>query len=67
MRDYPGCRCVFLGNGVSSMNGKGDKARPMKVSRDKFNDNFDRIFGKKPEPKAGKELKRLAPPYFKPR
>ena len=29
------------------MNGKGDKARPMKVSRDKFNDSFDRIFGGK--------------------
>lgn len=26
------------------MNGKGDKPRPFTVSRDKFEDNWDRIF-----------------------
>ena len=28
------------------MTGKGSKPRPMSVSRDHFNKNFDKIFGK---------------------
>lgn len=29
------------------MNGKGSKRRPQKVSKKKFDDNWDRIFGNK--------------------
>ena len=29
---------------------KGSKPRPVEVPRDQFRDNWDRIFGKKPEP-----------------
>lgn len=29
------------------MNGKGDKRRPMKTGLEQFEDNWDRIFGKK--------------------
>lgn len=29
------------------MNGKGSKPRPLSVPRSQFNDNWDRIFGKK--------------------
>ena len=31
------------------MNGKGDKARPFKVSREVYEDRYDAIFGKKKE------------------
>ena len=34
------------------MSGKGDKPRPMK-DRKKFDENFDRIFGKRKEKKDG--------------
>ena len=39
------------------MNGKGDKARPMKVSRDTYSENYDRTFGGKDNKPAeiGKE------------
>lgn len=31
------------------MSGKGSSPRPFSVSQDKFAENWDRIFGKKPE------------------
>lgn len=31
------------------MNGKGSKPRPLSVPRKEFDDNWDRIFGKKPK------------------
>ena len=37
------------------MNGKGDKRRPMTVQYDLFEDNWDRIFGKK-EPQPLREV-----------
>jgi hypothetical protein len=33
------------------MSGKGSKPRPLSVPRKKFDENWDRIFGKKKEPK----------------
>lgn len=33
------------------MAGKGDKPRPLSVPRDKFESNWEKIFGKKPETK----------------
>ena len=33
------------------MAGKGSRARPLGVSKSQFDDNWDRIFGKKEEPK----------------
>jgi hypothetical protein len=33
------------------MAGKGSRARPMSVPKDKFNDNWDAIFGKKDQNK----------------
>tara|TARA_B100001093_G_scaffold235306_1_gene225575 strand:+ start:273 stop:374 length:102 start_codon:yes stop_codon:yes gene_type:complete len=33
------------------MNGKGDKRRPMKVPKDKYEQNWDKIFKKKKEKK----------------
>ena len=38
------------------MNGKGDKRRPMNVQYDLFEDNWDRIFGKKEEPLTLREV-----------
>ena len=29
--------------------GKGSNPRPIEIPRDQFRDNFDRIFGKKPD------------------
>jgi len=41
------------------MNGKGDKPRPIKVDRPTFEDNWDRIFGKKPAPtQSSAEIKK---------
>ena len=37
--------------------GKGDKARPMQIDRDKFSSNYDNIFGAKSKKKKKK------PPY----
>lgn len=37
------------------MAGKGDKPRPLAVDRKTFNENFDRIFGKKDKPKPIEE------------
>jgi|DEB0MinimDraft_6_1074348.scaffolds.fasta_scaffold86645_2 hypothetical protein len=37
------------------MNGKGSKQRPLSVSKDKFDSNWDSIFGKKLETKVRKE------------
>ena len=34
-----------------STGGKGSKPRPLSVSRNQFDDNWDRIFGKKKEEK----------------
>ena len=34
------------------MAGKGSRARPLSVSKSKFDDNWDKIFGKKEEPKT---------------
>jgi len=40
------------------MSGKGSSPRPLGVPREKFNDNWDKIFNKKPEqPKDNKEQK----------
>jgi len=33
------------------MAGKGSKPRPISIPRKKFDENWDRIFGKKPEKK----------------
>jgi hypothetical protein len=38
------------------MNGKGDKRRPMSVQYDLFENNWDRIFGKKEEPLTLREV-----------
>ena len=38
------------------MSGKGDKRRPMTVQYDLFEDNWDRIFGKKEEPLTLREV-----------
>ena len=32
--------------------GKGSRARPLSVSKSQFDDNWDKIFGKKEEPKT---------------
>jgi len=44
------------------MSGKGSSPRPFSVSRDKFTENWDRIFNKKPESKqsADTELRKQA-------
>jgi hypothetical protein len=34
------------------MAGKGSRARPLSVSKSQFDDNWDKIFGKKEEPKT---------------
>jgi hypothetical protein len=34
------------------MSGKGSKPRPLSVPRKKFDDSWDRIFGKKPPVKS---------------
>ena len=44
---------------LMSDGGKGDKARPMQIDRDKFSSNYDNIFGAK-----GKKKKKK-PPYQK--
>jgi uncharacterized protein YaiI (UPF0178 family) len=41
-----------MDNLEAGMSGKGDKPRPMK-DRKKFEENFDRIFGKRKEKKDG--------------
>ena len=38
------------------MSGKGSKPRPLSVSRKQFDDNWERIFGKKPKEKLGGKL-----------
>ena len=38
------------------MNGKGDKARPFKVSREVYEDRYDAIFGNKEEVKEQEDL-----------
>jgi hypothetical protein len=38
-----------------SANGKGDKARPLSIKREQFEENWDAIF-KKPKPKKPNEL-----------
>jgi hypothetical protein len=38
------------------MNGKGSKQRPLSVSKDKFDSNWDSIFGKKVEIKVRREI-----------
>jgi hypothetical protein len=42
---------------VARMSGKGDRPRPMK-DRKKFEENFDRIFGKRKEKKDDKKNNR---------
>ena len=37
------------------MSGKGDKARPMVITKDKFNSNFDAIF-RKPQKKDEEQV-----------
>mgnify|MGYP003626839708 FL=1 len=44
---------------LMSDGGKGDKARPMQIDRDKFSSNYDNIFGAKSKKKKKK------PPYQK--
>lgn len=39
------------------MAGKGDKPRPMAVDKKTFDENFDRIFGKKDKPKSEEKPK----------
>lgn len=36
--------------GMTNQGGKGSGVRPLSVSRQQFNNNFDDIFGKKKEP-----------------
>ena len=38
-------------NGIMSTGGKGSKPRPLSVPRKQFDDNWERIFGKKKEKK----------------
>jgi hypothetical protein len=37
--------------GKKQMSGKGSKPRPLSVPRKQFDDNWERIFGKKKQPK----------------
>lgn len=39
------------------MTGKGDKKRPMQISNDQFEKNFEAIFGKKKEKKNANKAK----------
>ena len=39
-------------NSSMSTGGKGSKPRPLSVPRKKFDENWDRIFGKKPKQKT---------------
>lgn len=41
-----------------STGGKGSKPRPLSVPRNQFEDNWDRIFGKKPKKSTGVDTKR---------
>ncbi len=39
-------------NGIMSTGGKGSKPRPLSVPRKQFDDNWERIFGKKKKNQA---------------
>jgi hypothetical protein len=39
------------------MNGKGDKKRPMQISSEEFDKNFNTIFGKPKEKKDANKIK----------
>ena len=42
---------------TNGQNGKGDSSRPLSISKKEFDKRWDKIFGKKPQPKNTKNEK----------